>query len=222
MSDAMAAAGAGDNCNHTSSPRRRTLKDRIKRNMANDSLASSVTSAHSSGNGGGCGNYNHRREESVLAAASALASFGVTSPISASSCGNGSHADASSREQDYMSSAIASFASRSHGQDSMLFSSGLTSIRPPPIVDAPSPSSIPPPSAPGQPYEVEIEELSSVGRPFASLLGSDIPLTFPQKVSVIYYLMLSAIPGIIILPLLHNSLSHNVFINIHTANGSPF
>eukprot|EP00579_Thalassiosira_antarctica_P005667 CAMPEP_0201880834 /NCGR_PEP_ID=MMETSP0902-20130614/11315_1 /ASSEMBLY_ACC=CAM_ASM_000551 /TAXON_ID=420261 /ORGANISM="Thalassiosira antarctica, Strain CCMP982" /LENGTH=659 /DNA_ID=CAMNT_0048408915 /DNA_START=177 /DNA_END=2156 /DNA_ORIENTATION=+ len=149
--------------------------------MANDSLASSVTSAHSCGSGGGCGNYNHRREESVIAAASALASLGVTSPTSAISCGNGSHADASSREQYYMSSTPASFPSRSHGQDIMLLSSGLTSIRPPPIVDAPSPSSIPPPPAPGQPYEVEIEKLGSIGRPLASLLRIDIPLTFPQK-----------------------------------------
>eukprot|EP00579_Thalassiosira_antarctica_P029238 CAMPEP_0202003612 /NCGR_PEP_ID=MMETSP0905-20130828/9147_1 /ASSEMBLY_ACC=CAM_ASM_000554 /TAXON_ID=420261 /ORGANISM="Thalassiosira antarctica, Strain CCMP982" /LENGTH=850 /DNA_ID=CAMNT_0048560781 /DNA_START=93 /DNA_END=2645 /DNA_ORIENTATION=+ len=174
--------------------RHRTLKSRIKRNMAS-SLTSSATSIASSSysarspttGGGGVSGGKDTREELVFAAASALASLGVTSPTSSfTSRGAVSLSGGGERRKEEHPTTTnnatwgAASVARNAPVDSTLLSGRMlmsSLIRPPPIVA--------PPSVATQPSQLEIVEaesrLSRLSRPFASLLGSDIPLTFPQK-----------------------------------------
>ena len=177
FSDSMAALvdtthGHGDgNISVSSSPPiiRRTLKDRIKRNMA-ISLTSSTTSAASSSYS--ATSPNDPREELVLTAASALAS------LNNSQGGESVSGGGETRKEEHPTNATSasSVARNASTDDSTLLSGRMlmpSLMRPPPIVAPQSQLEI-----------VEAESrLSRLSRPFASLLGSDIPLTFPQKVS---------------------------------------
>jgi len=201
-------------------PRRRTLKERIKRNyMADeDGLASSATSATSATSSWSlpiiiesspssssafssvqlaAATRSHSadpptistvapsREEAVLAAASALASLGVTSPTTTTTT--------------VASGGTFPRASLGGCQPSTLTTTRTTRpssiIRPPPfgIAASSSPSlavdavqmteaaTVQPVQRPSMLLSNTNDLSGSNSRPFASLLGSDIPLTFPQK-----------------------------------------
>jgi len=125
------------------------------------------------------------REEAVLAAASALASLGVTSPTTTTVASGGTSPRASS----------------GGCQPTTLITARTTRpssiIRPPPFVVAASSSpslavdvvqitdaaaaTIQPVQRPSMLLSNTNDSSGSNSRPFASSLGSDIPLTFPQK-----------------------------------------
>lgn len=165
--------------------RRRTLKDRIKRNMASSATSATSSSySYSAGSpfvsgvitSGVSGSGNDPREELVLAAASTLASLGVTSPTSSfNSPGVMSFSGGDElRNDEHPTNATGSASvARSTPTDVTLLSGRMLMpswIRPPPIVAPPSQLEV-----------VETESrLSRLSRPFASLGGSGIPLTFPQ------------------------------------------
>lgn len=214
--DAAAIRTNGDGHTINTSPpsrrrARRTLKDRIKHNMLHDhSITSSMTST-TSNRGGREEDYDGLlREESVLAAASALASLGVTSPTSSFSGGGADVVSSPSspmgREQSLLlgqenhyqlmmpssldalsvrnvmalNSDVATSASSigcynmngiAAGNNAMGHHDVLSLVRPPPSLNVVTSQH------PQPPCEMHVT------RPFASLLGigSDIPLTFPQK-----------------------------------------
>jgi len=177
--------------------KRRTLKHRIKRNMMagiSNSLTSSVTSAASAASAtspflGATSPSSQNvatkdpREDSVLAAASALASLGVTSPASSFNSSHGRGLPALLGV-----SPTSSFVSLGRGETRKREAEQQlsSSIRPPPIV-APTSADI---SKAASSHEIlrmgssgndKMLLNSTVRREFAPLIGSDIPLTFPQK-----------------------------------------
>eukprot|EP00579_Thalassiosira_antarctica_P014545 CAMPEP_0201926362 /NCGR_PEP_ID=MMETSP0903-20130614/16028_1 /ASSEMBLY_ACC=CAM_ASM_000552 /TAXON_ID=420261 /ORGANISM="Thalassiosira antarctica, Strain CCMP982" /LENGTH=208 /DNA_ID=CAMNT_0048464229 /DNA_START=93 /DNA_END=716 /DNA_ORIENTATION=- len=165
--------------------RRRTLKDRIKRSMASSPTPSatsaaspsfSVTRSPITGGGSVSGNGNDPREELVLAAASALASLNSRGAVSVSG------GDERRKEEHPTNNATwgASSVVRNAHEGSTLLSGRMlmpSLIRPPLIV---APPSVAVAAATAPPSQLEILGTESrLSRPFASLLGSDIPLTFP-------------------------------------------
>ena len=190
----------------------RTLKDRIKRRRR-DSLNASTSTRGSPANltssllsaaspSGSPELQDDRPHEDVFAAASALASLGVHSPATASSY---SSARAAARHP------VTNSAGGEQGGREGVFTNSagalLSMVRPPPSLNEPAsaarqavptsmenapfaPLPLRPPaslvgggttaSAHNEPREV------SIARPFASILGSDVPLTFPQKVSLYF------------------------------------
>jgi len=174
-----------------------TLKDRIKYNMLHDSIASSVAVASTPS--GPRGEEDDSRKKSILAAASALASLGVTSPTPSFNSGGENAVSSASpmgceemgQEKKNYQTIMPSNATMSSGDVPTSSASsegpcynnmnGIAASNNATGHDANLLSLVSPPPTPSRPQPPC--EMSGIARPFASLLGtgSDIPLTFPQK-----------------------------------------